>query len=84
MSAVTNTSDFVMERFGKGQEMDRSFDIEFWQRLSDEQRMAAVWDLVILDCELIQSLVINAAVGMPWAPFFEKDQVLPIVIHLVR
>jgi hypothetical protein len=25
---------------------DRSFDIEFWQSLSDEQRMAAMWELV--------------------------------------
>ncbi len=26
-----------------------SFDIEFWQRLSDEQRMQAVWDLVVFN-----------------------------------
>lgn len=31
---------------------NRSFDIEFWQRLTDEQRMQAVWDLVIFDYEL--------------------------------
>lgn len=31
---------------------NRSFDIEFWQRLSDEQRMQAVWDLVVFDYEL--------------------------------
>jgi hypothetical protein len=31
---------------------NRSFDVEFWQRLSDEQRMQAVWDLVIFDYEL--------------------------------
>lgn len=31
---------------------DRSFDIEFWQRLSDDKRMQAVWDLVVLDYEL--------------------------------
>jgi len=30
----------------------RSFDIEFWQRLSDEQRLNAVWDLVVLHYEL--------------------------------
>jgi hypothetical protein len=28
------------------------FDIEFWQRLSDEQRMQAVWDLVVFNHEL--------------------------------
>ncbi len=31
---------------------NRSFDVEFWQRLSDEQRMQAVWDLVVFDYEL--------------------------------
>lgn len=31
---------------------NRSFDIEFWQRLSDEQRLDAVWELVVLDYEL--------------------------------
>ena len=30
----------------------RSFDIEFWQRLTDEQRLNAVWELVTLNCEL--------------------------------
>ena len=30
----------------------RSFDVEFWQRLTDEQRMQAVWDLVVFDHEL--------------------------------
>jgi hypothetical protein len=30
----------------------RVFDIEFWQRLTDEQRMQAVWDLVVMDYEL--------------------------------
>ena len=25
---------------------DRSFDIEFWQRLSEKQRMDAMWELV--------------------------------------
>lgn len=31
---------------------DRSFDVDFWQRLSDEQRMQAVWDLVVFDYEI--------------------------------
>lgn len=31
---------------------NRSFDIEFWQRLSDEQRLQAVWELVVLENEL--------------------------------
>ena len=36
-----------MERKGKISEMDRSFDIEFWQAQSDDARLAAVWDLVV-------------------------------------
>jgi hypothetical protein len=31
---------------------NRSFDIEFWQNLSDEQRLASVWDMVVFDWEL--------------------------------
>ena len=34
------------------EEKNRSFDIEFWQRLTDEQRMQAVWDLVVFDYEM--------------------------------
>jgi hypothetical protein len=30
----------------------RSFDIEFWQYLNDEQKMQAVWDLTVFDYEL--------------------------------
>jgi len=36
-----------MGRFAKLSESDdRSFDIEFWQRLTDSQRMTAMWELV--------------------------------------
>lgn len=43
----------TMSRFATIEEQgNRSFDIEFWQRLSDEQRMQAVWDLVVFDYEL--------------------------------
>jgi hypothetical protein len=43
----------VMSRLTSVEEQgDRSFDVEFWQRLSDEQRMQAVWDLVVFDYEL--------------------------------
>ena len=34
------------------EQVNRSFDIEFWQRLSDEQKIQAVWDLVVFDYEL--------------------------------
>lgn len=43
----------VMSRLTTVEEQgNRCFDIEFWQRLSDEQRLNAVWELVVLDCEL--------------------------------
>ena len=43
----------IMERLASAEEQgNRSFDREFWQYLSDEQRLRAVWDLVIFDCEL--------------------------------
>ena len=48
MSAETNTSDFVMERFGKLKDMDRSFDIEFWQRQGDAAIFRAAWEMVEL------------------------------------
>lgn len=36
-----------MTRLSKRSEAgDRSFDIAFWQKLSDKQRMAAMWELV--------------------------------------
>lgn len=41
-------SDFVMERFGSIREMDRSFDIEYWQRQGDAAIYRAAWELVEL------------------------------------
>lgn len=41
-------SGFVMERFGSLREMDRSFDIEFWQRQGDAAIFNAAWELVEL------------------------------------
>ncbi len=36
-----------MTRLGKISDGDdRSFDIEFWQSLTDDQRMSATWELV--------------------------------------
>ncbi len=41
-------SDFVMERFGAIRDMDRSFDIEYWQRQGDAAIYRAAWELVEL------------------------------------
>lgn len=39
--------DFTMMRHGKNiKEMDRSFDIEFWQRQGDAAIFNAAWELV--------------------------------------
>jgi hypothetical protein len=43
-------SDFVMMRFGRIEEMDRSFDIEFWQRQGDAAIFRAAWELVESYC----------------------------------
>ena len=37
----------MMERWGKSAEMDRSFDIRFWQSQDATARLAAVWELVV-------------------------------------
>jgi hypothetical protein len=39
-------SELVMERFGTIGQMDRSFDIEYWQRQGDAAIFRAAWDLV--------------------------------------
>lgn len=39
--------DFTMMRYGRDiKEMDRSFDIEFWQRQGDAAIFNAAWELV--------------------------------------
>lgn len=43
----------VMSRLTSIEESgDRSFDIEFWQSLTDTQRLQAVWEMVVFDHEL--------------------------------
>ena len=37
----------TMVRMVKREEADRSFDYEFWQNLSANERFAAMWQLVI-------------------------------------
>jgi hypothetical protein len=46
---IMNTSPtFVMERRGKIEDLDRSFDLQFWQAQSDTARFAAAWELVVM------------------------------------
>jgi hypothetical protein len=37
----------IMERKGRIDDLDRSFDIKFWQAQTDTARFAAAWELVI-------------------------------------
>ena len=38
----------VMERIGKIEDLDRSFDIEFWQRQGTTAIFSAAWELIKL------------------------------------
>ena len=38
---------FVMERYGRLSEMDRSFDILYWQRLGPAAIFEAAWQMVV-------------------------------------
>ncbi len=44
---MNSRSPFVMERRGKLEDLDRSFDLEFWQAQSDTARFEAAWELVL-------------------------------------
>lgn len=41
-------SPLVMVRKGKIEDLDRSFDLAFWQAQDDTARFAAAWELVVL------------------------------------
>ncbi len=50
---IDKNNRLVMSQLSTIEEQgSHSFDIEFWQRLTDEQRMQAVWDLVVFEYEL--------------------------------
>lgn len=46
MQTKEHNQEFQMMRFGKIDDMDKSFDIEYWQRQKSGERMAAVWEMV--------------------------------------
>jgi hypothetical protein len=37
----------IIERMGKIEDLDRSFDLGFWQSQSPQARFAAAWELVV-------------------------------------
>lgn len=43
--AAATTDDVVMERFGRIEDADRSFDVAYWQRLGDAAIFRAAWEL---------------------------------------
>lgn len=38
----------TMERYGRIEDLDRSFDIKFWQQQTATARFAAAWELVVV------------------------------------
>ncbi len=38
---------FTMERYGRLRDMDRSFDIAYWQRLGPKAIFEAAWQMVV-------------------------------------
>lgn len=47
MEKVVRNPEFTMERFGKLREMDRSFDVTYWQRLGPKAIFEAAWQMVV-------------------------------------
>ncbi len=45
--AIVNITENTMMRFGKNiSEMDKSFDIEYWQKQSSSERFSAIEEMV--------------------------------------
>ena len=40
-------AQLIMERRGKLEDLDRSFDLQYWQAQSDTARFEAAWELVL-------------------------------------
>jgi hypothetical protein len=47
MPVQKTSASFVTERYGRIAEMDRSFDIAYWQRLGPTAIFEAAWQLVV-------------------------------------
>ena len=45
--SINDQPEFVMERFGRLRDMDRSFDIAYWQRLGPKAIFEAARQMVI-------------------------------------
>jgi hypothetical protein len=43
----TERSDFVREGLTRIEDLDRSFDIEYWQRQDSAAQFEAAWELVV-------------------------------------
>ncbi|HQY24251.1 MAG TPA: hypothetical protein PLL45_05195 [Thermoflexales bacterium] len=41
------TKQPIAERYGRLREMDRSFDVKYWQAQEPQARMDAAWEMVI-------------------------------------
>lgn len=43
---------FILTKLGRVTDLNRDFDLAFWQNQSPAQRMAAVWDLIVFHHKL--------------------------------
>jgi hypothetical protein len=41
-----------VERYGRIEELDRSFDLKFWQDQAPQARFAAAWEMVVHACKV--------------------------------
>jgi len=42
----------IIERRGRIEELDRSFDLQFWQSQSPQARFQSAWELVVHACKV--------------------------------
>jgi hypothetical protein len=47
MATVSKATAFTMERYGRLPDMDRSFDIAYWQRLGPAAIFEAAWQMAV-------------------------------------
>ncbi|OIO95917.1 MAG: hypothetical protein AUJ92_07165 [Armatimonadetes bacterium CG2_30_59_28] len=45
-------ADTIMERKGPIEDLDRSFDVQFWQAQSPQGKFQATWELIVHACKV--------------------------------
>jgi hypothetical protein len=60
MITVRKTPAFTMERYGRLPDMDRSFDIGYWQRLGPAAIFEAAWQMAVAAHTLPPAVPMNS------------------------